>query len=157
MAPPAQTPTLMPLIPLAKGSVLFPGSVMRIPVPSSRGDIPAMLSNVYARASKGSRRVDEIPVVCVPLTSPLLSSRGQLLLANDPDKYNELLEAATANIKRENIYGYGVTSKITAIQGQNSGEFSLLVQGISRVTVSYCQVLLRSSFLSIAVILRLNR
>ncbi|KAK7958176.1 Lon protease-like protein 2 [Apiospora saccharicola] len=135
MAPPVQTPTLMPLIPLAKGSVLFPGSVLRIPVPSSRGDIPAMLSNVYARASKGSRRVDEIPVVCVPITSPLLSSRGQLLLANDPDKYNELLEADTAIIKKENIYGYGVTAKITAIQGQNSGEFSLLVQGISRVAV----------------------
>ncbi|KAK8060453.1 Lon protease 2- peroxisomal [Apiospora saccharicola] len=124
MAPPVQTPTLMPLIPLAKGSVLFPGSVLRIPVPSSRGDIPAMLSNVYARASKGSRRVDEIPVVCVPITSPLLSSRGQLLLANDPDKYNELLEADTAIIKKENIYGYGVTAKITAIQGQNWGSLA---------------------------------
>ncbi|KAK7927034.1 ATP-dependent protease la 2 [Apiospora marii] len=135
MAPPAPTPTLMPLIPLAKGSVLFPGSVLRIPVPSSRGDIPAMLSNVYARASKGSRRVDEVPVVCVPITSPLLSSRGQLLLASDPDKYNELLEADAANIKKEKLYGYGVTARITAIQGQNSGEFSLLVQGTSRVSI----------------------
>lgn len=149
MAPPAQTPTLMPLIPLAKGSVLFPGSVLRIPVPSSRGDIPAMLSNVYARASKGSRRVDEVPVVCVPITSPLLSNRGQLLLANDPDKYNELLEADAVNIKKEKLYGYGVTAKITGIQGQNSGEFSLLVQGISRVTVSYFLFLYQSSFLFI--------
>ncbi|KAK8052111.1 ATP-dependent protease la 2 [Apiospora rasikravindrae] len=135
MAPPAQSVTMMPFIPLAKGSVLFPGSAIRIPVPSSRGDIPAMLSNVYARASRDSVRVDQIPVVCVPITSPLLSRRGQLLLANDPEKYNELLEADTTNIKKEKLYGYGVTAKITAIQGQNSGEFSLLVQGISRVSV----------------------
>ncbi|KAK8118899.1 uncharacterized protein PG998_003525 [Apiospora kogelbergensis] len=113
-------PALMPVIPLAKGSVLFPGSVLRIPVPSSRGDIPAMLSNVYARASKGSTRVDQIPVVCAPL-------------ASEPEKHPELPDADI--IKKENIYGYGVMSKITGIQGQNSGEFSLLVQGIGRVSV----------------------
>ncbi|KAK7997960.1 hypothetical protein PG989_006000 [Apiospora arundinis] len=119
MAATAQ-PALMPVIPLAKGSVLFPGSVLRIPVPSSRGDIPAMLSNVYARASKGSTHVDQIPVVCVPL-------------ATDPEKHPDLPDAV--NIKKENLFGYGVMSKITGIQGQNSGEFSLLVQGISRVFV----------------------
>lgn len=126
---------MMPVIPLTKGSVLFPGSVLRIPVPSSRGDIPALLSGVYTRASKGSRRVDQIPVVCVPLNSPLLSRRGQLLIANDPDKYNDLLAADSANIKKDKLFGYGVTAKITGIQGQNGGEFNLLVQGISRVSV----------------------
>ncbi|KAK6088692.1 lon protease 2 [Seiridium cupressi] len=134
MAPPVQS-AMMPVVPLTKGSVLFPGSVLRIPVPSSRGDIPALLSSVYTRASKGSRRVDQIPVVCVPLSSPLLSRRGQLLLANDPDKYNDLLEADSANIRKDKLFGYGVTAKITGIQGQNGGEFSLLVQGISRVAV----------------------
>lgn len=134
MAPPAQS-AMMPVIPLTKGSVLFPGSVLRIPVPSSRGDIPALLSGVYTRASKGSRRVDQIPVVCVPLNSPLLSRRGQLLIANDPAKYNDLLEADSANIRKDKLFGYGVTAKITGIQGQNGGEFNLLVQGISRVAV----------------------
>jgi ATP-dependent Lon protease len=134
MAPPAQS-AMMPVIPLTKGSVLFPGSVLRIPVPSSRGDIPALLSTVYTRASKGSRRVDQIPVVCVPLSSPLLGQRGQLLIAGDPDKYNDLLEADSQNIKKEKLFGYGVTAKITGIQGQNGGEFNLLVQGIGRVAV----------------------
>lgn len=134
MAPPIQS-AMMPIVPLTKGTVLFPGSVLRIPVPSSRGDIPALLSNVYTRASKGSRRVDQIPVVCVPLSSPLLSRRGQLLIANDPDRYQDLLIADSANIRKDKLFGYGVTAKITGIQGQNGGEFSLLVQGISRVSV----------------------
>lgn len=134
MAPPVQS-AMMPVVPLTKGSVLFPGSVLRIPVTSSRGDIPALLSNVYTRASKGSRRVDQIPVVCVPLGSPLLSRRGQLLIANDPEKYNDMLDADSAGIRKDKLFGYGVTAKITGIQGQNGAEFNLLVQGISRVSV----------------------
>lgn len=134
MAPPVQS-AVMPMAPLTKGSVLFPGSVLRIPVPATRGDIPALMSNVYTRASKGSRRVDEIPVVCVPLNSPLLSRRGQLLIANNPDKYHEILDANALNIKKDKLFGYGVTAKITGIQGENGGEFNLLVQGISRVSV----------------------
>ncbi|KAI1813205.1 ATP-dependent protease La [Poronia punctata] len=135
MAPPPSQSAIAPVVPLAKGTVLFPGSVLRIPVPPSRSDIPALISNVYTRASKSSRRVDQIPVICVPLSSPLLSRRGQLLLEKDPDKYNELLEADNKNLRKERLYGYGVTAKITGIQGQNGAEFIILVQGISRVSV----------------------
>lgn len=134
MTGPAQA-TTSPVIPLTKGSVLFPGSVLRIPVPPSRDDIPALLSNVYTRATKSSRRVDQIPVTCVPLNSPLLGRRGQLLIAQNPDKYNELLETDSNNITKDKLFDYGVTAKITGIQGQNGGEFSLLVQGIGRVAV----------------------
>ncbi|ORY65314.1 lon protease 2 [Pseudomassariella vexata] len=126
---------VMGVVPLTKGTVLFPGSVLRIPVPSSRDDIPALLSNVYTRASKGSRRVDQIPVACVPLSSPLRSRRGQLVIENDPDKYNDLLEADSLQIRKDKLYGFGVTAKITGIQGQNGGEFNLLVQGLDRVVV----------------------
>ncbi|KAI8953672.1 ATP-dependent protease La [Xylaria longipes] len=134
MAPASQS-VVAPVIPLAKGTVLFPGSVLRVPVPPSRSDIPALISNVYTRASKGSRRVDQIPVICVPLNSPLLSRRGQLLLEKDPEKYNDLLEADSRNLRKDRLYGYGVTAKITGIQGQNGAEFIILVQGVSRVTV----------------------
>src|SRR5207244_3664472 len=130
MAPPLSQSVIAPVVPLAKGTVLFPGSVLRIPVPPSRSDIPALIANVYTRASKGARRVDEIPVVCVPLSSPLLSRRGQLLLEKDPERYNELLEADNRNLRKDRLYGYGVTARITGIQGQNGAEFILLVQGI---------------------------
>ncbi|KAI0171823.1 Lon protease-like protein 2, peroxisomal [Hypoxylon sp. FL1284] len=126
---------VMPVIPLGKNNVLFPGSVVRISVPASRSDIPALLSNVFTRASKGSRRVDQIPVICVPLNSPLLSRRGQLLLEKNPGKYDELLDADHSNIKKDQLFAYGVSGKISAIQGQNGAEFNLLVQGASRVTV----------------------
>ncbi|KAI1492371.1 Lon protease C-terminal proteolytic domain-containing protein [Biscogniauxia mediterranea] len=134
MAPPSESAT-MPVIPLAKGSVLFPGSIVRIPVSASRSDIPALISSVYTRASKGSRRVDQVPVVCVPLSSPLLGPKGQHLLEKHPEKYRELLEANSRNIRKDRIYGYGVSAKISGIQGQNGAEFNLLVQGISRVSI----------------------
>lgn len=127
--------SIVPIIPLANSSVLFPGSVQRIPVPSARSDIPALLSSIYSRASASAKRVDEIPIVCVPLTSPLLSRRGQRLIENDPNKYKKLLEADPKNITKDRLYGYGTVAKITAIQGQNGAEFSILVQGISRVTL----------------------
>ncbi|KAI0387860.1 Lon protease-like protein 2, peroxisomal [Hypomontagnella monticulosa] len=126
---------VMPVIPLGKKHVLFPGSFVRIPVPASRSDIPALISNVYTRASKGSRRVDQIPVICVPLNSPLLSRRGQILLEQDPNKYDELLNADKSNIKKDRLFAYGVSGKISAIQGQNGAEFNLLVQGVERVSV----------------------
>ncbi|KAI0594041.1 Lon protease C-terminal proteolytic domain-containing protein [Biscogniauxia sp. FL1348] len=134
MAPPSEAAT-MPVIPLAKGSVLFPGSIVRIPVSASRSDIPALISSVYTRASKGSRRVDQVPVVCVPLSSPLLGPKGQHLLEKSPEKYRELLEANPRNIRKDRIYGYGVSAKISGIQGQNGAEFNLLVQGTSRVSI----------------------
>ncbi|KAI1327512.1 ATP-dependent protease La [Xylariaceae sp. FL0255] len=123
---PSPLVSLAPAVPLAKGTVLFPGSVLRVPVPPSRSDIPALISNVYTRASKASRRVDQIPVVCVPLASPLLGRRGQNLLQNDNDP---------TNLNKERLFGYGVSAKITGIQGQNGAEFTLLVQGISRVSL----------------------
>ncbi|KAI0199243.1 Lon protease C-terminal proteolytic domain-containing protein [Astrocystis sublimbata] len=132
---PASPAIVAPVIPLAKGTVLFPGSVLRVPVPPSRSDIPALISNIYTRASKGSKRVDQIPVVCVPLNSPLLNRRGQLLLEKDPEKYNDLLEADSRNLRKDRLFGYGVQAKITGIQGQNGAEFIILVQGSSRVTI----------------------
>ncbi|RYO81730.1 hypothetical protein DL764_009716 [Monosporascus ibericus] len=125
----------VPVIPLTNTSVVYPGTLLRIPVPPSRSDVPALLSTIYTRASKSSKRVDQIPVVCVPLTSPLLSRRGQRLIENDPEKYKKLLEDSPKNITKDRLYGYGVAARITAIQGQEGAEFNLLVQGVSRVSL----------------------
>ncbi|KAI1377738.1 Lon protease-like protein 2, peroxisomal [Hypoxylon crocopeplum] len=126
---------VMPVIPLGKKNVLLPGSVVRIPVPPSRSDIPSLLANIYTRASKGSRRVDQIPVICVPLNSPLLSRRGQILLEQNPSQYEELLDANRTNIRKDQLFAYGVSGKISAIEGQNGAQFNLMVQGVSRVSV----------------------
>ncbi|KAF3062384.1 Lon protease like protein 2, peroxisomal [Daldinia childiae] len=127
--------TAMPVIPLGKNNVLFPGSIIRVPVHTDRPDIPALLSNVYARASKNSSRVDQIPVICVPLNSPMLNSRGQALLTEKPINYEELITANNSSIKKDRLFAYGVSGRINAIQGQNGAEFNLLVQGVSRVSI----------------------
>lgn len=136
MAPAASIPAAnLPILPLAKGTVLYPGSVLRVPVPPSRSDVPALLSTVYTRASKSQLRVDQVPIICVPLSSPLVTRRNQNLFEENPNKYNELLEANAKNVKKERLYGYGVQAKINAIQGQSDAEFSLVVQGIARVII----------------------
>ncbi|KAI2628361.1 ATP-dependent protease La [Xylaria nigripes] len=135
MAAPSPS-AIAPVVPLAKGTVLFPGSVLRVPVSPSRSDIPALISHVYTHASKNSKRVDEIPIVCIPLGSPLLSRRGQILIEKDSAmKNNELLEGDNEKLRKDRLYGYGVTAKITGFQGHNGTEFILLVQGISRVLI----------------------
>ena len=75
--PPAKAK--LPVIPLAKDTVLLPGIILRIPVPGDRSDIPTLLSTVYSRAASKtpSQRLDNVNVVCVPLGSPLLSRTGQ--------------------------------------------------------------------------------
>src|SRR5208282_633113 len=68
----------LPVIPLAKGTVLLPGIILRIPVASNRPDIPALLSQVYSRAASKipSQRLDNVHIACVPLNSPLLTQHG---------------------------------------------------------------------------------
>src|SRR3954447_24306760 len=81
---PANSITL-PVIPLAKDTVLLPGIVLRIPVAGNRPDIPALLSNVYSRAASKtpSQRLDNVNIACVPMNSPFLSSNGQRMISED--------------------------------------------------------------------------
>jgi ATP-dependent Lon protease len=131
--------TTLPVIPLAKGTVLLPGVVLRIPVSISRPDIPALLSNVYSRAASRTSpsRLDHINIACVPLTSPLLSQKGQKLIAQDEQslKPKERLDINPASATKEDIFGYGVAAKISGVEGRGTGEFALLVEGIARVRI----------------------
>ncbi|KAK5998565.1 Lon protease-like protein [Cladobotryum mycophilum] len=133
----SQSSTL-PLIPLARGSILLPGLVQRITVNSSRPDIPALLASVYERAAaKGpDGRIDSIPIACVPVSSPLVGSDGQLLINNgeeiDPSQIEEVSPGAA---KKGDLFGFGVAAKIIGIDGRGSGEFALRVEGTGRIRV----------------------
>ncbi|KZZ99548.1 ATP-dependent protease La [Moelleriella libera RCEF 2490] len=137
----SQTATL-PIVPLARGSVLLPTLLQRISVSSSRPDVPALLAHVYERAAAaaskgpGGGRIDSIPIVCVPLSSPLVGPGGQLLINNgeevDTSQFEEV-NPGTAN--KAHIFGFGVAAKIIGIDGRGPGEFALRVQGTSRVRV----------------------
>lgn len=129
----------LPVIPLAKDTILLPGIVLRIPVPSDRPDIPALLSSVYSRAASKtpSQRLDNVNVVCVPLTSPLLSRNGQKTISQNEHspEPNERPDINPSNASKSDLFGYGVAAKISGVEGRGTGEFALLVEGIARVKV----------------------
>ncbi|OBT65835.1 ATP-dependent protease La [Pseudogymnoascus sp. 23342-1-I1] len=132
---PARVQTV-PVIPLATDTVLLPGNGLRIPFAASRPDIPALLSQVYTRASGKpvSQRYHNAHVICVPLNSPLLSSNGQKLLTED-GKANKYTIPDPASAKKDDLFTWGTAAKISGVEGRGTGEFSLIVEGVSRVRV----------------------
>lgn len=129
----------LPIIPLARGTVLLPGLIQRIAVNSSRPDIPALLAHVYERAAaKGpDARIDSIPIACVPVSSPFVGPEGQLLINNgDGTDGAQIEEVNPGTASKADVFGYGVAAKIVGIDGRGGGEFALRVEGTSRVKVN---------------------
>ena len=129
----------LPVIPLAKGTVLLPGIILRIPVPLNRPDIPALLSAVYSRAAAKtpSQRLDNVSIACVPLNSPFLSQTGQKLISEGVDRLasKERLDINPSNAIKDDLFRYGVAAKISGVEGRGTGEFALLVEGIARIRI----------------------
>lgn len=131
-----QTATL-PLIPLARGSILLPGLVQRIPVTSSRPDIPALLAHVYERAAtKGpDGRIDSVPIACVPVSSPLVGPNGQRITDAEEIDDSQIEDVNPGSAKKADLYNFGVAAKIIGIDGRGTGEFALRVEGTTRIRV----------------------
>jgi ATP-dependent Lon protease len=135
-----QTATL-PVIALPKGSVLLPGVVQRIAVSFNRPDLASLLAAVYTRAASKTPngRIDTVPIACIPLASPLLGPDGQLLIkdaaaAASPDRPDSP-DVDPAKASKADLYAWGVAAKITGVEGRGTGEFTLLVEGVTRVRV----------------------
>ena len=124
---------MLPVIPLAKDTVLLPGIVLRIPVSGNRADIPALLSNVYSRAAAKtpSQRLDNVNIACVPLNSPFLTPNGQRMISQDEktSKPKERLDINPASATKDDLFGYGVAAKISVVEGR------LLVEGVARIRI----------------------
>lgn len=135
---PSNSATL-PIIPLPQGIVLLPGIMQRIPVSSSRPDIPALLSNVFTRAASRSPngRIETVPIACIPhaRVSPLMGPNGQLLLENGERDFAKDTPLDSGRISKADLFSCGVAAKITGVEGKGVGEFSLIVEGITRVKV----------------------
>lgn len=133
-----QTVTL-PVIALPRGSVLLPGVVQRISVSSTRPDIASLLAAVYTRAASKTPngRIDTVPIACVPLASPLLGPNGQLLI-EDADSASTGNTASRPDVdpakaSKADLFGWATAAKITGVEGRGTGEFTLLVEGVTRV------------------------
>lgn len=130
--------TKLPLIPLASDTVLLPGNGLRIPFAASRPDIPALLSQVYSTTAgkTSAQRFDAVHVICVPLNSPLLSKNGQRLIGDKKEEEGkELRKIEPAYAKKEDLFTWGCAAKISGVEGRGTGEFSLIVEGLSRVRI----------------------
>lgn len=134
----ARPPTVtIPLLPLPKGTILLPGVVQRIAVSSNRPDIASLLAAVYAKAASKTPngRIDTIPIACVPLASPLLGPEGHLLIQNGDNKTEPTVDVDPAKATKADLFPYGVAAKITGVEGRGTGEFTLLVEGVTRIHV----------------------
>ena len=126
----------IPLIPLAKDSVLLPGVNLRIPV-DNRPDIPVLLSSVFTRSARLSRGATNFPIGCVPLNSPLLSKDGKDLLdstAAESKAKQDKPEIPVGKAVKDDIFGFGVLGKIIGVQGQTADPY-LLVEGLQRFRI----------------------
>lgn len=132
-------PVTLPVIPLAKDSVLLPGIILRIPVASNRPDIPALLSSVYSRAASQnpSQRFDNVQIACVPFASGLLNKHGQKLISQGEAglRLKERLDINPSKATKDDLFGYGVAAKVSGVEGRGTGEFSLIVEGIARIRI----------------------
>lgn len=129
----------LPVIPLAKDTVLLPGIILRIPVSLTRTDIPALLTQIYSQAAAKtpSQRLDNVHVACVPLNSPLLTPTGQKMITQDDEsKPKERPDINPSSATKDDLFGFGVAAKISGVEGRGTGEFALLVEGITRVRIA---------------------
>lgn len=125
----------LPLVPLAKGSVLLPGVTLRIPV-SNRPDLTNLLSSLVDKPSK--RDSNTITFGCIPFSSPFLSRDGlQLIEGDDSDETQkeeyDTIDAGQA--RKDDLFRYGTVGKVIGVQRRAYSEPFLLVQGSQRFTV----------------------
>jgi ATP-dependent Lon protease len=71
----------------------------------------------------------------VPFASPFLGSNGQLLIENGENIPIPDRTVDPTKVTKPDLYGWGVEAKITGIEGRGTGDFTLLVEGVSRVRV----------------------
>ncbi|KAG9953965.1 ATP-dependent protease-like protein La, partial [Aureobasidium melanogenum] len=128
--------TIIPIIPLAEGSVLLPGLTLRIPL-QGRGDIAAILANIYSKAATPAPDHTSITVGCLPVNSPYLSSDGQKLL-DDGNNSNRRPVAGInpAQATKDQLFSVGTLAKVSGVQGKRRGELTLVVEGVSRFQVN---------------------
>ncbi|KAI1945112.1 hypothetical protein LOZ57_004410 [Ophidiomyces ophidiicola] len=125
--------TKLPIIPLAKGTLLLPGTTLRIPL-TDRFDIPILLTSLFSRTPQ---RHGNTPVIvgCVPLGSPLLSKDGQHLLDNrekESKRGKESMQIDLSRVSKGDLFGYGTVAKVIGVQGRPHSEPYMLVEGAKR-------------------------
>jgi ATP-dependent Lon protease len=133
----AATATI-PIVPLAKDSVLLPSVTIRIPV-LKRPDIPALLSSAFTRSSFSRNASTTLSIGCVPLNSPFLSRDGQQLIESprgESGRRQERFDINPAKATKDDLFSYGTLAKIVGVQTQPGSEPYILVEGVQRFRIN---------------------
>jgi ATP-dependent Lon protease len=128
----------LPLIPLPRAAVLFPGVTLRIPI-TDRPDIPILLQSAVSK-SASSRKRSPLVVGCVPLRSAYLSPDGQQLLQSKRDDTrgnDDAVEVDPSTATADDLFHFGTIARLVAVEVQPSSEASLLVEGIQRLRINH--------------------
>lgn len=124
---------VLPIIPLAGGSALFPGVTLNLPI-VNRADVASLLAHIYSRAASPKNDAP-VTIGCVPLNSPLLSRDGKRLIDSDAAAKKKTAKPEVkdpVHATKDELFSYGTVAKVSGVQGRGQGELSLLVEGISR-------------------------
>lgn len=127
---------VLPIVPLAAPSALFPGVTLNLPI-VNRADVASLLAHIYSRASIPKTDAP-VTIGCVPLNSPLLSRDGKRLIDADTAAKKKATKPDLkdpVHATRDDLFAYGTVAKVSGVQGRGQGELSLLVEGISRFKV----------------------
>lgn len=122
----------LPLLPLPRGLVLLPGVTLPVPI-VDRSDINSLLALVFARPN--ASRSEPITIGCVPLTSPLLSSEGQNLIQGPHEQSTRRTDVSAIDAKKEDLFKYGTSARISAVHGGLSHDAVLVLEGIQRFRI----------------------
>ncbi|RAO69936.1 uncharacterized protein BHQ10_005948 [Talaromyces amestolkiae] len=124
--------TKLPLVPLAKDTVLLPGVTLRISL-NNRPDVANLLSSLVNRSRRDN---SPITIACVPLASPRLSKDGLQLIENGTEPENQEEESVDAGqARKEDLFKYGALAKVVGVQRRVYSEPYLLVEGVKRLSV----------------------
>ncbi|KAK8191662.1 Lon protease C-terminal proteolytic domain-containing protein [Phyllosticta capitalensis] len=126
---------VLPIIPLAAPSVLFPNTSLTLPI-VNRADIASLLAHIYSRATN-TKSDAPVTIGCVPLTSPLLSRDGKRLIDSKKRGNKDVLanQKEPVHATKDDLYAHGVLAKVSGVQGRGQGDLSLVVEGISRFKI----------------------
>ncbi|KAF2744278.1 putative LON domain serine protease [Sporormia fimetaria CBS 119925] len=123
---------VLPLIPLATPDVLFPRTILKVPI-NARPDIVAILSKAQAVDA-----VANITVACVPLGSSQMGPTGQLLI-EDGQKGEKsgrvVVESDPLTATKKDLYGYACVARLLGYEQQGRGATYILLEGTERVSI----------------------
>ncbi len=116
----------LPVIPLPKDVVLFPGIRARIPL--TRTQVATILSVPEQDSAQDQR--DHVQIACVPRKSSPPSTSERLDM-QDPSQ-----DTVDANrISEQDLFEYGVAAKIVAIDARVSGSVTAFIESLARLRI----------------------